>query len=84
MVALETSMEREEALSIIADKGLTFHLLVNEEDKGNDVVFGTLKVSGLPTSFIVDRGGRIMHFHFGFEEGDEERIEEEILNLLES
>jgi hypothetical protein len=39
---------------------------------------------GFPTSFIVDREGRIMYYHLGFDEGDGTLIEEEVLSLLES
>jgi hypothetical protein len=31
---------------------------------------------------VIDREGKVMFYHLGFEPGDEEHIEEEILKLL--
>jgi hypothetical protein len=35
-----------------------------------------------PSSFLIDREGKVMFYHLGFEAGDEEHLEEEILKLL--
>ena len=37
--------------------------------------------AGIP-SFLIDRDGKVMYFHLGFEAGDEEHLEEEIKTLL--
>jgi len=42
-------------------------------------VFG---VQSFPTSFLIDREGRVMYSHLGFEAGDEEHLAEEIESLL--
>jgi hypothetical protein len=39
-------------------------------------------VSAFPTSLLVDREGRVMYAHVGFELGDEQKLEEEIRSLL--
>ena len=41
-----------------------------------------LGVNGYPSSFLVDRQGRILYYHFGFYEGDEVKLEEEIRRVL--
>ena len=84
LIAMDTSDDAERALEFIGKKDLTFHFLINEAEQDNDVVHDTLGIWGSPTTYIVDREGRLMHIHMGYEVGDEKRIEEEILNLLES
>ena len=41
-----------------------------------------LIAGGFPTSYLLDREGRVIFAHYGFKEGAEEKIEEEILKLL--
>jgi peroxiredoxin len=80
VIAMQADQERERASKIIEDGGLTFPLLQNE--KGNDVMGGLFGINGHPTSFIMDREGRIMYCHEGFTKGDEAELEREILELL--
>ena len=82
VIAMETSADNERALVFIGEKDLTFHLLINEAEQGNNVVYGTLGVWGLPTTYMIDRDGRLMHIHVGYLVGDEKRSEEEIMHLL--
>jgi peroxiredoxin len=79
VVAVEAARDRDRASNFIRDKQLTFHLL--EEDEAKTVVRGTFGVRAFPTSFVIDRDGRIMYCHVGFEKGDEVRLEKEILEL---
>jgi len=81
VVAIERSRDRDRAQKLIAEKGLTFMLLENGEGDA-EVVRRVFKVGTFPTSFLIDRNGRVMFAHVGFREGDEERLEEEILTLL--
>jgi len=66
----------------IEEAKLGFTCLENGEDD-SEVVEGVFQIWGYPSSFIVDREGRIMYYHLGFDEGDEKVIEEEVLGLLE-
>jgi len=79
-VALETNRDRERAVKFIEEKGLTMHMLENGEE--NDIVADLFLVNGFPTTFIIDSEGRILFYHLGFSEGDEEVMEQEILKLL--
>lgn len=81
VVAIERSRDRDRAQKLIAEKGLTFMLLENGEGDA-EVVRRVFNVGTFPTSFLIDRNGRVMFAHVGFREGDEERLEEEILTLL--
>lgn len=79
VVAVEGLRDRERAVKFINDNKLTYHLL--EEDEGGAVVRGTFRVRAFPTSYLIDRHGKIMYGHVGFEKGDEVRLEKEILEL---
>ena len=81
VVAIERSRDRDRAQKLIAEKGLTFMLLENGEGDA-EVIRRVFNVGTFPTSFLIDRNGRVMFAHVGFREGDEERLEEEILTLL--
>jgi cytochrome c biogenesis protein CcmG, thiol:disulfide interchange protein DsbE len=80
VVAVEAARDTDRALKVIEEKGLTFNLLETEED--NDVVDDVFSVRGFPTVFMIDRNGKIVYSHLGFEDGDEARLEQEILALL--
>ena len=81
IVAIERGDDREGALKFIEENELSYHL-VQDKEEGQPVVNGLLNVNGFPSSFLIDRQGRIIQFHLGFEEGDEIQLEEEILQLL--
>ena len=82
VVAIEARGDTERALAFIEEKGLTYTFLENGTDEA-DVVGQIFGIYGVPTSFVVDREGRVMYAHLGFELGDEAKLEEEIKTLLE-
>lgn len=79
VVAVEATRDRERAMKFIGEKTLTYHFLENDEK--NDVVRDTFGVTSFPTAFLIDRDGRIMYHHVGFEKGDEVELERQILEL---
>jgi peroxiredoxin len=81
IVAVEAVRDRERAAKFIEEKKLSFHLL--ENDEANNVVRDTYGVRSFPTSFMIDRDGKVIFAHVGFEAGDEAKLEKEILELLE-
>ena len=82
VIAIESNRETGRAAQFIEEAKLGFTCLENGEDDA-EVVEGIFQVMGYPSSFVVDREGRIMYYHLGFDEGDEKVIEEEVLGLLE-
>ena len=81
IIAVESERDTERALEFIAEHERTYHFV--EDVEGDETVVGDkLGISGFPTSYLVDRNGKIIFAHLGFEEGDEEMIEQEILQLL--
>lgn len=81
IVAVESFRDTKQATAFIEDKGLTFTMLQNGADDA-EVVSSVFGVYGYPTSLLVDREGRVMYAHLGFELGDEQKLEEEIRSLL--
>ncbi len=81
VVAVESRRDTERATQFIENKGLTYTLLENGEGE-LEVVDGTFGVRSFPTSFLIDRDGRVMYYHLGFELGDEVKMAEEIESLL--
>ncbi len=81
VIAVEAKRDTERATKFIEEKGLTYTMLENGEDDA-EVVASIFKVRSFPSSFVIDRNGRVMFFHLGFEAGDEEHLEEEIKTLL--
>jgi peroxiredoxin len=81
IVAVEGKRDTERAKKFIADKKLTFTLLENGENDA-EVASKVYGIRAYPSSFLVDREGRVLYFHEGFEDGDEARLEEEVEKLL--
>jgi peroxiredoxin len=81
VVAVEAFRDTERAKSFIEKKGLNYTLLEDGEDD-QAVTASVFGVYAYPSSFLIDRDGRVMYYHLGFELGDEEKIEEEIQSLL--
>ena len=81
IVAVEAFRDTKRAQKLIEEKGLTYTFLENGEEDA-EVVQSVFGVRGYPTSFVIDRDGRIMYAHLGFEPGDETTLEEEIRSLL--
>jgi hypothetical protein len=78
---VEGKRDLERAKKFVAEKGLTYTFLENGEGD-DEVARNIFKIRGYPSSFMIDRDGKVMFFHLGFEPGDEQKIEEEITELL--
>ena len=81
VIAVETKGQTERATKFIEENGLTYTMLENGEGDA-EVATTTFNVIYHPSSFLIDRNGKVMYYHLGFEAGDEEKIEEEIKTLL--
>ena len=80
VIAIEATQDRERAERFIKKHKLTYHLLEADEEKA--AVKERFGMMWFPTSFLIDREGRIMICHVGFHAGDEEKLEKEILSLV--
>ena len=81
VIAVEAKRDTERATKFIEKNGLTYTMLENG-DGDAEVVGSMFKVRSFPSSFLIDRDGKVMYFHLGFEAGDEVHLEEEITTLL--
>jgi peroxiredoxin len=81
VVAVERSRDTERARKLIADNNLTYRFLENGQGDA-EVVRRVFGVTLFPTSFLIDREGRVRYVHVGFRAGDEKHLEEEIRGLL--
>ncbi len=79
VIAVEIARDRERATKFIDENKLTYHLL--EDNENEAVVREQFGVGVFPTSFMIDKEGKIMYCHIGFDKGDEEKLEKEILEL---
>lgn len=82
IVAVEAKRDTERAQKLIEDKGLTYTFVENGEGD-EEVVRSVFSVYSFPTSFLIDRQGRVIYYHLGFEAGDEVELEKQIVELLE-
>ena len=82
MVVIDGLRMTERGKQFIKEHELPYIFLETGEGEENVVqkVFG---VGTYPTSFVVDKEGRVRYYHLGFNAGDEVKIEEEIVSLLE-
>jgi len=81
IIAIDGMRDTDRAKKFIEKNGITFTTIDNPAGDA-EVVQSVYKVSGYPSSFLINREGKIMYFHNGFEEGDEKVIEAEIQSLL--
>ena len=79
IVAVEATRDRDRAVKFIEKNDLTFFLLEPEQEKA--LVKKRFGIKWFPTSYLIDRDGRIMSCHVGFRAGDEVELEKEILKL---
>jgi glutathione peroxidase-family protein len=83
IVAVERKRDTERATRLIADDKLTYSFL--EDGEGDaEVVRKVFGVRWFPTSYLIDRDGRVVYAHTGFEKGDEAKLSAEIEKLLDS
>jgi peroxiredoxin len=79
VIAIEATRSREGAEKFFKDNKLTYHLL--EADKDKLAMKEQFGIKWFPTSYLIDKKGRIMMCHVGFEAGDEAKLEKEVLEL---
>jgi peroxiredoxin len=81
IIAVEGFRMEKLAKKFIEENKLAYRFV--QDNEGDDAVVRSIyKVNGFPTTFIVDRSGRVIYSHLGFQAGDEEKLEKEILSLL--
>ena len=70
--------EEDEMADFLAKRGINYTILFSERELAE-----TYHISGYPTLFFLDRGGKIAKMHVGFGKGMEEELEADLVKLLE-
>ncbi len=73
------SGRRAKAAEGFVDTQKVVHTVLND---ATGSVFDSYRVTGIPTTVIIDAQGRVMFRHVGYSPGDEERLAREIESLL--
>jgi peroxiredoxin len=81
VIAVEGFRDRKRATEFIKKSGLEFPCLENGEGAA-EFVSSSYKISGYPSSFLVDAEGKVMFYHYGYDEGDDLKMEQEIKRML--
>ena len=81
IIAVEGKRDRKRARALIAESALSYHFLENGEGDA-EVARRVYGIVAYPSSFLVDRQGRVLFSHLGFEAGDEKELAAEIERLL--
>lgn len=74
VVAINVDENREKALAALRDAGVD--LLVGFDPEGS--VPSLYNVESMPTSYLIDVGGKVLSVHRGFDEKDKYEIEKQI------
>ena len=80
-MALEVNQRGKAALEFINEKKLTYTFLETHVGP-DDPVKKVFRIQSLPINMIINAEGKILFLHDGFKEGDEGRLEEEVLQVL--
>ena len=83
IIAIDQTRDTENAKKFIGDNSLPYKFVENGEGK-EEVVRALFGINSFPTSYLIDRAGKIVTVHVGFDEGDEAKYEKRILELLQS
>jgi len=81
LIAIDQARDTENAQKFINDNELPYAFVENGEGK-EEVVRALFGINSFPTSYLIDRSGKVVTVHVGFEEGDETRYEKQVLALL--
>jgi peroxiredoxin len=78
IIAFDVRADDARAKAFIAEKGLTYTLLSG----GREEAMNSYKISATPSSFFIDRDGKVVKFKLGFTAGDEAQVDELVASLL--
>ena len=81
IIAIDSQRDAEGARKFIEENELTFNMIENGEGD-EEVVRAIFGVISFPTTFLIGKDGKIRYCHVDFSEGDEVKIEEQIVELL--
>ena len=78
VLAINVDAIREDAIDFLKDFPVSYSVLADPEGKVSQLY----SVMGMPSGYLINRKGKIIHSHIGFRRGDEEVLRKMILNEL--
>jgi len=79
VVAISVDVVEEDSLDFLQRYSVSYPVAI---DTAGDIA-RSYAVSGMPSGYLIDRTGVIRAVHVGFKRGDEEKLRQEIMELLE-
>ena len=79
VVAISVDVVEEDSLDFLQRYSVSYPVAI---DTTGDTA-RSYAVSGMPSGYLIDRTGVIRAVHVGFKRGDEEKLRQEIMELLE-
>ena len=73
-----SDVQEEKLKEFAAETGVKFSVVWDKEHK----TAGLYSPPKMPTSFVIDKEGKIVHRHAGYESGEEDKIAEEVKALI--
>lgn len=81
VIGVNVDATPEEAKAFLKEHPVSFPIAY---DGAKKTLVEQLQIDKMPTSFILDRNGKVVVRHEAFRHGDEKKIEQEIVKLLKS
>ena len=78
VLAINVDAIREDAIDFLKDFPVSYSVLADPEGRVSQLY----KVMGMPSGYLINREGKIVHSHIGFRRGDEEVLRKIITNEL--
>ncbi|MDG1986397.1 MAG: TlpA disulfide reductase family protein [Halieaceae bacterium] len=79
VLAVNVDAIKEDAIGFLKDFPVSYSVLADPEG----IVSQLYNVIGMPSGYLINRKGKIIHSHIGFRRGDEEVLRKMIRNELE-
>ena len=78
VLAINVDAIREDAIDFLKDFPVSYSVLADPEGRVSQLY----NVMGMPSGYLINRKGKIVHSHIGFRRGDEEVLRKMIRNEL--
>ena len=82
VIAVAHPYKVEEQQKYIAENSLPFTFLSEDKDHKKSMERDLYPSPGHPASWVIGRDGKVYYYHLGFEDGDEVKMEKEVMQLL--
>lgn len=82
IIVVEIMGDAKGALKFIEENDLPYRFVEDDRRTPNKGAKDIYSVFAYPTSFIIDKEGYAVFYHFGFAPGDEVKLEKKLTQLL--